>query len=79
MDDVRGDGLVTYRHARAGFSLPLPPDWDLKEDVDPKVAMVAAEPDEGEGFRANVVVTVDEVGTDMTANDWQALNEQASA
>lgn len=78
MSQERTDGLVWYRHHRTGFTLPLPPWWELREDVDQKVAMIAVEPDAGTGFRANVVVTVDEVPEGASLSDWQELNDRVS-
>ncbi len=66
-------GLTGYVHP-SGFSMPVPPGWDTAEDPAPGVALVAAEPDNG-GFRANLVVTVDELPADLDLTSWQATVE----
>lgn len=66
--------LIDYRHP-LGFTLPLPAGWDRAEDPRPGVAVVAAEPDSDLGFRANVVVTVDELPADMDLHSWQAATD----
>lgn len=51
----------TYRHKQAGFALPVPATWEVTEDV-PECALVAAEPPDGQQeFRANIVVTVEDL------------------
>lgn len=67
-------GLVEYRHP-LGFTLPLPGGWERAEDPRPGVAVVAAEPTSDLGFRANVVVTVDDLPADMDLHSWQAATD----
>lgn len=68
-------GVVTYRHREAGFSLPLPADWDQLEDAEPGVALIAVEP-EHRGFRANVVVTIEDLPAGFDVEAWQAGAEE---
>lgn len=67
--------LVEYRHPRAGFSLPLPPDWEQRTDPYEGVALVAVISEADYGFRTNVVVTLDEV-PEMDLAVWQFSAEQ---
>jgi hypothetical protein len=60
-----------YRHHAAGFSLSLPADWEPAEDPRPGVALVAVAP-EAAGFRANVVVTVEQLPPGLDLEAWQA-------
>jgi len=68
-------GLVEYRHP-LGFTLSLPAGWEQVEDPRPGVAVVVVEPDTDVGFRANVVVTVDDLPADVDLHSWQAAAEQ---
>jgi hypothetical protein len=53
---------VNYRHPELGFELVLPDGSELHEDFD-GMALVVVEPSQpSSGFRANLVVTVEEVG-----------------
>jgi hypothetical protein len=53
---------VRYRHPELGFELELPKGIEVREDMD-GLALVAVEPGEpSSGFRANLVVTIEEVG-----------------
>jgi hypothetical protein len=61
--------LTTHRHP-AGFRIPLPNGWEVAVDPRPDVALLAVAPDEGDGFRANVVVTLEELGG-WSLRDWQ--------
>jgi hypothetical protein len=61
--------LVTYRHPTAGFSLPLPPSWERVEDTE-GVALIAVEPDRPPWFRANLVVTIEQLGAGMDLSTW---------
>ena len=65
-------GLLTYRHPAAGFTLPLPDDWERAEDTGPGVALVAIEPEHRGPFRANVVVTVQALAAGLDVDGWQA-------
>lgn len=56
--------------APGGFTIPLPEDW-VSVEPPPGALLVALEPSDGERFRANVVVTRDDVG-EMGLHDWQA-------
>jgi hypothetical protein len=69
---VTGVGIVTYRHPTAGFSLPLPTDWERVADARPGVPLIAVEPDRVGGFRANVVVTVERLPHGVDLDAWQA-------
>ena len=68
-------GLTEYRHP-LGFTLPLPAGWDQVEDPRPGVAVVAVEPETALGFRANVVVTVDDLPADLDLHSWQAATDE---
>ncbi|MGH8867256.1 MAG: hypothetical protein ACRDYU_04585 [Actinomycetes bacterium] len=69
---MTGVRSVGYRHLRTGFAVSLPEGWDHVDDPQPGVALVALEPDRGTGFRANLVVTVDEVPDGVDLAGWQA-------
>ncbi|WP_163508628.1 DUF1795 domain-containing protein [Fodinicola acaciae] len=64
--------LVTYHHPTNEFSLKLPENWDLVEDPQPGVALVALEPDRDGVFRCNLVVSVDVVPEGLDLGGWQA-------
>lgn len=68
------DGLECYDDPR-GFSLLVPTGWELAVDPRADTALVAVEPDRGEGFRANVVVTVDDLPPELDFTSWQATVE----
>jgi len=68
-------GLTEYRHA-LGFTVPLPAGWERVDDPGPGVAVVAVEPETGLGFRANVVVTVDDLPAGLDLHSWQAATEE---
>jgi hypothetical protein len=68
--------VVVYRHPAAGFSLPLPAEWERIEDAQPGVPLIAVEPEHGGGFRANVVVTIDELPSGLDLDGWQAGAEE---
>ena len=62
--------LETYRHPTAGFELPLPRDWEQSENVH-GCALVSVEPPrEDPHFRANVVVTVEALGSGAELESW---------
>jgi hypothetical protein len=71
--------LVSRRHDRVGFRLPVPDDWECVEDPQPGVALVALEPDSGAGFRANLVVTVDALPEGEDLVTWQAGSDALMA
>lgn len=69
---------MRYRHPDLGFELALPEGSEIREDLD-GLALVAIEPaDPSSGFRANLVVTVEEVspGTAVEAYTEAALRSQ---
>lgn len=68
--------LIEYRHPTAGFGFPLPAEWERVEDSQPGVPLIAVEPDHGLGFRANVVVTVEQLPEGYDLETWQAASEQ---
>ena len=63
----------------AGFALAVPEAWDVLTDVDATTVLVAIEPDHpgsrAASFRANLVVTVDQVG-DLAFDAWQRGTDQ---
>ena len=61
--------LTTYRHLTAGFTIPLPSTWERAENAE-GVALVAVEPERLPWFRANVVVTIEQLPADMGLADW---------
>ena len=63
--------LIDYRHPATGFGLPLPRIWELTEDPQPGVALTAVEPQGELAFRANLVVTVDDLEPDTDLEAWQ--------
>ncbi len=63
--------LVTYRHPGLGFTLPLPSEWEQEPDPRPGVALIAVEPDRGPWFRANAVVTREQLPPGMDLATWQ--------
>ncbi|MER7396122.1 hypothetical protein ABT381_11460 [Streptomyces sp. NPDC000151] len=50
------------------FNIALPEHWEAVESPGPPVALIAVEPGDGEAFRANVVVTAEDV---EDARQWQ--------
>lgn len=64
--------LGLHHHASAGFSLPLPESWQVVEDPQQGVPLVALEPDRDGIFRCNAVVTLDEVPKGLDLTGWQA-------
>jgi hypothetical protein len=68
-------GIITYRHAAGGFTLPLPEDWERLEGPAPGISLVALEPERGERFRANAVVTVEELAGGLDLEGWQASTD----
>lgn len=63
----------------AGFRVAVPEGWDVLTDVDSTTVLVAVEPDHpgsrAAGFRANLVVTVDDVG-ELSFDAWQRGTDQ---
>ena len=72
------DRLVVYYHRGEGFAMPVPRTWVLREDPQEKVAVVVAEPEADDGFRANLVVTVDRLEPGQSLDDWQQFTEEVS-
>lgn len=69
---VRALSLEEYRHPLAGFSLPVPPGWERIEDPQDGVALIAAEPPDGDTeFRSNAVVTVESLPFEFDLGEWQ--------
>jgi hypothetical protein len=61
---------VRYRHPELGFELAVPDGSELHDDMD-GMALVAVEPKEpSSGFRANLVVTVEEVGAGIAVETY---------
>jgi hypothetical protein len=66
---------VRHVDAQRRFALAVPEEWEQVAEQDVHTPFVAVEPGDDGGFRANVVVSVDDVGT-MTLRDWQAGNDR---
>lgn len=60
-----------YRHPGTGCVVPLPPGWQRLEDPPPGIAVIAREPEAPAGFRANLVVNVDELPDGLGLDGWQ--------
>lgn len=67
-------GLERYEDLR-GFSLQVPTGWEQLVDPRADTALVVVEPDHGMGFRANIVVTVDDLPDGLDFISWQASVE----
>jgi hypothetical protein len=65
-----------YRHPGSGCVVPTPPGWERLEDPQPGVAVIAREPEAPAGFRANLVVTVDDLPDGLDLDGWQADSDQ---
>lgn len=63
-----------FAHRSPGFTIDLPPAWEILDDPQPGIPLMALEPDRGEGFRTNVVVSADAVEATSLA-DWQRDND----
>ena len=61
--------LAAYHHPTAGFTLPLPTGWERVEDTE-GVALIAVEPDRYPWFRANLVVTIEQLPAGMDLGGW---------
>lgn len=57
---------VEYRHPELGFTIAFPPGSEVDEDV-PGTAVVAYDAGVEDGFRTNLVVTVDDGAGDVEA------------
>jgi hypothetical protein len=74
---VNRPGIIPYRHEAGGFALPLPEDWVRLDGPVPGISLVALEPDRPEErFRANLVVTVEELDDGLDLDGWQASTEE---
>jgi hypothetical protein len=71
--------LVPYTHP-GGLRLLVPARWELSEDPRPGLLLVAVEPEinarMGGGFRANLVVTCEQLSADLDLDTWQATTGQ---
>ena len=67
--------LVPYRHPTAGFSLPLPRDWERAEDTE-GIALIAVEPERPPWFRANLVVTIERLEAGLDLSSWTAAGRE---
>lgn len=56
------------------FRIALPAHWEQVESPGPPVALIAVEPGDGAAFRANVVVTAEDVAD---GHQWQRIVGQA--
>lgn len=72
------DRLVVYYHRGEGFAMPVPRSWVLRENPQDTIAVVVAAPDEEDGFRTNLVVSVDRLEPGQTLDDWQQYAEEAA-
>lgn len=68
--------LLRYTHRSPGFSIDLPADWEMQVDPQPAVAIAVLQPRADEAFRANLVVTTDELPDGMDLAMWQAGTEE---
>lgn len=60
-----------FTHPTAGFTIPLPREWETVTDID-GVALIAVEPSRGDRwFRANLVLTIEELARGADLADWQ--------
>lgn len=73
---MSSDGWATFEHAGAGLGIRFPDLWEVTRDAAAGVPLVAVEPSQEEGFRANVVVTVDELAKGSELRDWQRERDQ---
>jgi hypothetical protein len=67
--------LDEYRHPGTGCTVHVPPGWDRLEDPQPGVALIVREPAAPAGFRANLVLTVDELPAGLDLDSWQAASD----
>lgn len=75
---MNDDELVRYHH-KAGFSLPAPRRWQLRENPRDKVAAVFLAPEGGGRFRPNLVVTLDDLSSDESLLRWQQAAEDVAS
>jgi hypothetical protein len=78
------NGLTPYVHA-GGLELLVPGRWEISEDVRPGLLLVAVEPERSvrmgasasdAGFRANLVVTCEELPAGLEVAAWQEATGQ---
>jgi hypothetical protein len=68
---------VEWRHAGLGFRIHLPDGSEVREDPEPGIALIAVEPHPRGPFRANLVVTVEELSG--TFHDAEAYTDASIA
>lgn len=71
--------LEPYSDSDAGFRLLVPREWMRVDAAASEVRLVAVEPQNQQGFRANVVVTVDELPAGLSLGEWQDGNDDLMA
>ncbi|QSB15438.1 hypothetical protein JQS43_03510 [Natronosporangium hydrolyticum] len=74
MHAAKAEEMVQYKHPRAGFSVPVPREWERAVDTAEVPLIVAAPPDPPWRFRANLIVTVDQLGPEVTVAARHAAN-----
>jgi len=62
--------LETYRHPSAAFELPLPAEWERAENVEGCALLAVEPPREDSHFRANVVVTIEQLEQGAELEQW---------
>ena len=67
--------LLPYTDHDDGFSLLVPREWEQVDPTADEVRLVAVEPLAGQGFRANVVVTVDGLPEGLSLGELQDGND----
>jgi len=71
--------LEPYRDEVNGFALLLPREWEQVDPPADEVRLVVVEPLADQGFRTNIVVTVDVLPEGLGVGGWQDGNEQMMA
>lgn len=71
--------LESYRDDVDGFALLLPREWEQIDPPADEVRLVAVEPRAEQGFRTNVVVTVDTLPEGLSLGGWQDGNDEMMA
>jgi hypothetical protein len=67
--------LEPYRDEVDGFALLLPREWERVDPPANEVRLVAVEPLTDQGFRTNIVVTVDDLPEGLSLGAWQDGND----
>lgn len=62
--------LEAYRHPSAGFELSLPSGWERSENTHGAAVVSVEPPRDDPHFRANAVVTVEEVAAEAELVEW---------